>query len=105
MPTYLYLCETTNEEFEEFHSISSVLDDCPLCKEAGRQPHKPKRLIAGGSGRGIVELTGYELEAKIKSDGEKLKRQAMQSENTLANLVGEGRYHSNELDRSRSRRR
>jgi hypothetical protein len=56
MPTYTYFCEPANEEFEEFHSIMIVLDDCPVCKEKGLPSHAPKRLISGGSGRGIVEL-------------------------------------------------
>ena len=49
MPTYLYVCEITNQEFETQHSIKDELQECSLCKEAGRSVHKPKRLIAPGT--------------------------------------------------------
>ena len=49
MPTYLYFCEECQEEFEEMHSITTELQECPKCKEAGKPAHVPKRLIAGGT--------------------------------------------------------
>ncbi len=101
MPTYEYRCSIFDKEFEEFHSIMTVLEDCPLCKEAGKEPHKPERLISGGAGKGIVELTGNDLKQKIQQDAASLRRETMTSERTLANIVGENKYHSNELDRTR----
>lgn len=101
MPSYDYLCEVANEEFEEFHSITIVLEDCPLCKKAGRSPHAPKRLISGGSGRGIVELSGQELMQQIKSDSLKMKKDIFTSEKKLANIIGESTYHRNETERNR----
>jgi|SRR5271166_989477 len=92
MPTYIYECEVANEEFEEFHSIMTVLDKCPLCEKAGREQHAPKRLIAGGSGRGIVELTGNDLVAKAHSDAVAYKKQVYSDANTYANAIGESRY-------------
>ncbi len=50
MPTYLYFCEKCKKEFEEIHSISVQLDECPFCKENGEKPSPPKRLISGGTG-------------------------------------------------------
>ena len=49
MATYLYLCKTNDEEFETEHSIKVELEDCPICKEKGLEPHKPYRLIAGST--------------------------------------------------------
>jgi hypothetical protein len=94
MPTYVYLCDVNNEEFEEFHSIKIVLDECVLCKTAGKPAHKPKRLISGGSGRGIVELTGHELVQKTKEDARKFKQEVYSSEKQYANVLGEGTYQN-----------
>ena len=50
MPTYLYECPD-HGEFEQQHSINEELEFCPICQAANRpEPHKVKRLIAGGSG-------------------------------------------------------
>ncbi len=103
MPTYVYQCfsEQCVGEFEEFHSINMKLETCPLCKEAGRGEQPIERLISGGSGRGIVELTGHELKQKVKEDGQKMKREIYSNESKIANVVGETRYHQNELSRTR----
>ena len=94
MPTYLHICnaEHCNHEWEEFYSMK---DDpptiCPKCKIEG----KVQRLISGGSGRGIVELTGNELKAKVKQDAAEYKNRAMKDQNLRANLVGEDSYQRN----------
>jgi putative FmdB family regulatory protein len=49
MPSYEYFCEKCNKEFEETHSISTELEECPECKKNGLDPVKPKRLISGGT--------------------------------------------------------
>jgi len=49
MPTYLYECEA-HGEFEESHSITEELQECPKCKEEGLPANKPKRLISKGTG-------------------------------------------------------
>lgn len=48
MPTYLYKCEE-HGEFEEMHSISDKLEECPKCKAEGKKSETPTRLIAAGS--------------------------------------------------------
>lgn len=101
MPNYEYLCEISGEEFEEFHSIKIVLEDCPLCKEAGREPHAPKRLISGGSGKGIVEQSFQDLKNNFAGDVAKFKRELYSSESKLANVVGESKFHQNELARTK----
>ena len=49
MPSYLYFCENCNKEFEEFHSINTKLEECPMCKEQGIKSDPPTRLIAPGT--------------------------------------------------------
>lgn len=44
MPTYLYHCEK-HGEFEQEHSISHVLKECPLCQKENLQSEPPRRLI------------------------------------------------------------
>jgi len=47
MPTYIYKCEV-HGEFEEVHSITTQLEECPKCKEEGKPIQKVTRLISGG---------------------------------------------------------
>jgi hypothetical protein len=102
MPTYLYECQETKEEFETEHSIKTELEYCILCKERGLPTHKPKRLIAGAT-LGKVNLTGHELTAKTKEDIQKLKRDVYSDPKKYANVVGEERYHNiqTKMDRNR----
>lgn len=93
MPTYEYECEV-HGIFEEEHSISTKLEYCPKCKEETGKETKVKRLISGGAGKGIVELTGHELERKTKEDIAKLKSEVYSSEKKYANFIGEERYHN-----------
>lgn len=75
MPTYLYACEANdNKEFEEYHSINDVLEECPVCKEKGMPQHKPKRLIAGPGAKGIVELKGKEVLNQYNNDMKDMQR-------------------------------
>lgn len=94
MPTYPYFCQTHEVEFEEFHSITIELEECPICKEKNTEQHKPKRLIAGGSGRGIVELSGHELRAQIKEGAAALNKQIHSSEKVYSNVLGETKYEN-----------
>lgn len=49
MPTYTYKCEE-HGEFEEVHSITITLEECPKCLAEGKAPKKVTRLISGGAG-------------------------------------------------------
>lgn len=89
MPSYEFLCKSCKHEYEEFQWMSDPFPDCPNCKSKDIQ-----RLISGGSGRGIVELTGHELKAKMKEDIRKLKSDINTKESVRANLIGENRYES-----------
>ena len=90
MPTYLHECQNTNCSFEWEDDYSIKQDPpttCPQCKQ-----ETAKRLISGGSGRGIVELSGQDLVNKVKADGQQLKRDAAKKESVYANLLGESKY-------------
>ena len=95
MPTYTYLCEIHDEEFEEVHSIKIVLEDCPICKTKGLDPHTPKRLIAYAA-PGKMELSGNELKEKTAQDIKEMRHRSRTDEKYLANIVGESRFHKNQ---------
>lgn len=90
MPTYEHFCSHCEEEFEDIYSMKAPIPTvCPLCGEEGGV----SRLISLPA-QGVVELTGHDLKQKLLADGKQLKREALKSENTLANLVGEDRYQN-----------
>jgi putative FmdB family regulatory protein len=91
MPTYEFLhrSDDCNHEWEEILHISDPdPEECPKCHEKGNIIH----LISGGSGKGIVQLEGDELVAKVKADAQKLKEEAHRDPNVYANLIGPDRY-------------
>ena len=101
MPTYEYLCTVINEEFEDYHSNTFKLEECLLCKAAGRENHEPKRLISGGGGRGIVQLTGKEYTDQLAVDGLKMRKEIYSSEKMLSNVVGPDLYEKNQRARDK----
>jgi len=104
MPTYDYECPT-HGIFEEFHSTSIKLEQCPQCKEAGKD-QEIKRLISLGS-KGVVELYGNDLVDKLKEDVQKLKGEAAKDEKVYSNLLGEDKYQAmqTKIDRQKRNRR
>jgi putative FmdB family regulatory protein len=103
MPTYEHLCNACHHEWEDEYSIKDNPPTvCPSCQVDGQV----QRLISGGSGRGIVELTGQELTSKIKSDAQTLKKEMHSSEKVYANLLGEDRYQGlqSRMDRAKRER-
>lgn len=91
MPTYEFECreDSCKHEWEDFLRISDPIpEECPKCHTKG----SVKRLISGGSGRGVVELTGDELVAKVKADAQKFKEEMYRDEKTYANVLGESHY-------------
>jgi putative FmdB family regulatory protein len=95
MPSYEHKCknEECNHEFEDFYSITAPVPVCPTCGS------EAQRLISGGSGRGIVELTGQDLKNKVKADVRDMKHRMNTDVNYRANLVGEERYNKNVTSR------
>ena len=92
MPTYDFMC-TDAECGHEWEVWASIKDEptkiCPKCNK-----ETAKRLISGGSGKGIVTLEGQELLQKTKEDTVKLKKEVYSNENLYANMVGEDKYQS-----------
>lgn len=105
MLTYEYICENAeclNEWEEEAEIVDPKQTTCPKCLQ-----ETAKRLISGGSGKGIVSLEGYELLDHVQNETQKMRIKANTNENYLSNLVGENRYQSNvtSYDSQRSIRR
>lgn len=99
MPTYTYLCSCPIDqgghgEFDEFHSIrdDAKLTECPLCRKDKEVSTPVQRILSGGSGRGIVELTGHDLIAKTKQDGKDLSKKVHSNEYQYANILGNDKY-------------
>ncbi len=63
MPTYDYLCEACNHQFEIFQSITAPsLSECPKCRGSVR------RLISAGNGL-IFKGSGFYITDYKKSNG------------------------------------
>lgn len=63
MPTYDYLCNDCNHQFETFQSITAApLSECPRCKGSVR------RLISAGNGL-IFKGSGFYITDYKKSNG------------------------------------
>ncbi len=94
MPTYEHLCKDCDHEWEDFYSMMKDPPTiCPSCEKEG----KVIRLISGGSGRGIVRLTGGDLRAQILVDAGKARQRAKTDENFRASIIGEQKYHQQQL--------
>lgn len=97
MTTYEHLCGACNFEWDQVYGMTEDPPTlCPECNVDGQV----KRLISGGSGRGIVRLTGHELKAHNRAEGKKIARMAMKDENLRANLIGEEKFHNQLLEES-----
>lgn len=92
MPTYDYTCTECQHDWEDFHSITD--EPVKVCPNCGKET--AKRLISGGSGKGVVKLTGNDLNEKIASDVTQMRQRSHTDEKFLANMVGEQKYHDNQ---------
>ena len=91
MPSYMHECQNTecNFEWEDFYSIvKDPPTTCPECKQ-----ETAKRVISGGSGRGIMRLNAEEIQASIATGAAEISKRASKDVNYLANLVGESKYN------------
>ncbi len=72
MPTYEYICEACEHEFEKFQSITA--DPIKVCPECGKK--KVRRKI--GTGAGILFKGGgfYETDYRSKGYNESAKKDA-----------------------------
>lgn len=79
MPTYEYVCDACEHEFEEFQSMSAKpLKKCPSCA-------KPKLRRKIGTGAGIIFKGGGFYETDYRSDSYK---QAAKAEKESASSTG-----------------
>lgn len=97
MPEYEHICVAENCKNEWCETYSIKADPPKVCPKCNQET--AKRVISGGSGRGIVELSGSEIAAKIKEDVREIKKKAANNENYMANLIGEDRAHKKLLSR------
>lgn len=93
MPTYEYECHNKDcvGEFEELHSSrdDAKLKYCPICAKEGRGEQNPvDRLISGGSGKGIMNLTNKEFAATLGTERAKAHATARKSEAFAENFIG-----------------
>lgn len=101
MPTYDHECtnEECKHEFEDFYSITKEPPTtCPKC-----QQETVKRVLSQGGSRGVVELTGEELKAKLKDDVRQMKKDIYSSEKLYSNFLGESKMEQvqRRLDRQK----
>ena len=92
MPTYEHKCfaENCGYKWDEIYPMSAKPPiKCPSCEKEGYV----QRLISGGSGRGIVRLTGGDLRAQLMSDAGKARERARTDEKFRASIIGEQNYH------------
>lgn len=91
MPTYEFKCQSCQHEWEEYLSIKAP---DPACCESCKTEGNILRLISGGSGKGVVELTGDDLVNKMKADAKQLKKDIHASEKLYSNVLSETRYEA-----------
>ena len=93
MPTYCYECKK-HGEFEEYHSMSdeAKLKFCPLCEKEGNKEEPVQRLISGGSGRGIFQLSLNEFKETLPGEVRNVYERGAKEESFAANFIGKEKY-------------
>lgn len=92
MGWFEFECEKCEHQWDVIQSWRDpVPNECPSCKN-----QECVRKLISLPARGVVELTGHELTASIKEQAQKDKAEILKSENKLANVVGESKYHANQ---------
>jgi len=100
MPDYEHICTDNSCKFEWESTYSIKVDPPKICPKCGKET--AKRLISL-NGKGVVELVGHELAAKVKEDTIKLKQDMKKSDKLYANMLGDSKY--NELQTKLDRRK
>lgn len=99
MPTYAHICqrEECQHEWDDFYSIKNdPPTHCVKCNEPSA-----KRLISGGCGRGVVELTGNELKEHLKAEAKKEAREIAGNPTREANFFGDSKYQATQVAKDR----
>jgi len=102
MPEYEHCCLNTecNHEWCDTYSIKSdPPTTCPACHQ-----ETAKRLISGGSGKGIVALSGAELVAATKAGAAAIEKHAAQNEGFAASFIGDGLYERKQQQMDKAKR-
>jgi len=102
MPDYEHICADDSCKFEWEATYSIKLDPPKNCPKCGKET--AKRLISL-NGKGVVELVGHDLTAKVKEDTIKLKKEMYSNANIYASMIGEDKYHAlqTKLDRQKKK--
>lgn len=95
MPTYDFECSKCSHVWEDILSSwkSPLPSECPNCKRDSSCITKLPSLVAPGK----VELTGQDFKDSIKAGARQILKDASKNENAAANIVGESKFHSNQL--------
>lgn len=96
MPTYEHKCFADNCGYEWEEIYGMTVDPPTMCPECGVEG-QVKRLVSGGSGKGIMRKTPGEIKAGMAAETRALKERAKTDEKFRANLVGEDKYHERVL--------
>ncbi len=68
MPTYEYICPQCGQ-FEEFHSISTVLNSCPKCQsKVERLISQNTNIIFKGSGFHVTDYRSADYNSKSATE-------------------------------------
>lgn len=102
MADYEHVCENIECKYEWEASYSIKAEPPKICPKCNQET--AKRLISLGS-KGVVELTGNELVAKVKDDAAKLKKDMHNDSKIYSNLLGEDRYQSLQQRMDKQKRR
>jgi putative FmdB family regulatory protein len=93
MPIYEHVCESCNHEWEDLFSLSDPIPECPECGS----DKKVKRVMSLTANGRVDEPLNRETIAKLKKEGKALAKKARHNENLRANIVGEEKYHKQQL--------
>jgi putative FmdB family regulatory protein len=98
MAIYDHQCQDEKCGFEWESEYSIKADPPKVCPKCNQET--AKRMISL-NGKGVVELTGNDLVAKVKADAKQIQANAQRSEKSYSNLLGESKYQQlqSKLDR------
>lgn len=98
MPTYDFQCQACQNEFEDIIKMDDPFPNCPKCNST-----EIKRLISYAT-PGKVEISADQIDAEIKKGGQEILNKAASNENYMANLVGDGKYQNNTIQRQEAKK-
>lgn len=93
MPIYEHVCESCGHEWEDLFSLRDGIPECPECGSKD----KVKRVISVPATGRVDEPLNRETIAKLKKEGKAMAKEARRNENLMANIVGEEKYHQQNL--------